>query len=1022
LAAAARHEQRVDLASELVGVLATTVAGLSDEPTDALGRSLEQADYRTPPPADRGVGGSQGVSDDGKVTGPVDFFVSYTSADRPWAEWIARELQHAGRSVVLQAWDVLPGSNFVLQMDEASRVAERTIAVLSPAFVQSPYCRAEWAAAFARDPTGADRRLVPVRVREFEPDGLLGQIGYIDIVGLSQQQAREALLGSVSVDRADPAIPPGFPGLEAGERVRGAAIFNVPVKTRTFVGRERVLEQLADGLADDRPVAATQVHAIHGLGGVGKTQLAARYARLHRDAYDVIWWLRAELPGTLRADLAALAVALGLVDVGVDEPDAVRAACGWLERNGRWLLVFDNVTAPAAIAELVPEGEGGHVLITSRAHADWRALNARPVALDVWEREESHAFLEARAGERDGGVLEKVAVVLGDLPLALEQAAAYTNAKAITLTGYLQRLRDRAPELFAAGRPAGYGHTVATVWSLAFAELAEQPVAAELVLACAHLGADRIPREVLDAYSDLDDDPAVTARVVDDAVELLLSYALLTGSADDTLAMHRLVQDVARTTAGAGTCAAGATRAVTLLDRLMPARSREHEQWPACMRLLEHALSAARYAEEHDVAREQTASVLRAAGHYQHGRGEYATARELLERALAIIEVVHAPGHPAIAGALNDLGILQRQLGEFEAARLTLRRALAIKETVYGAEHQEVATTLGNLGVVEEALGEYEAAGVTQQRALAIKEALYGPEHPELATTLTSIGNVQQHLGAFEDALLTKQRALKITTAVYGPDHPNVADMLTSLGILQQQRGDLEEALVSQQRALAIQEAVYGPEHPDVAMTLGNLGLAQEQLGAYEAALATLCRSLSINEAVYGTRHPEVARTLGNLGNVQQLLGEPEVARVTLQRALELNEAVYGPEHPAVATTLGNLGVVEEQLGELDAAFESQRRALELKEAIYGPEHPDVANTLGNLGIVRQQLGDVEAAREYVGRALAIFERFLGPDHPTTREARAHFRSLRPMWRGRSDAGRTAGASSGWWSRLRRMR
>jgi hypothetical protein len=115
-----------------------------------------------------------------------------------------------------------------------------------------------------------------------------------------------------------------------------------------------VLEQLATGLSGDGVVTVTQVDAIHGLGGVGKTQLAARYARLHRASYDVIWWLPAEQLATLRADLATLAVAMALVDVDVDEPEAVAAARGWLERNVRWLLVFDNVPAPRAIAELVP--------------------------------------------------------------------------------------------------------------------------------------------------------------------------------------------------------------------------------------------------------------------------------------------------------------------------------------------------------------------------------------------------------------------------------------------------------------------------------------------------------------------------------------------------------------------------------------------------------------------------------------------------------------------------------------------
>ena len=153
----------------------------------------------------------------GVVTDRVlDFFVSYTSADRPWAEWIAWELEQAGYSAIVQAWDMLPGSNFVLQMDEATRRAERTIAVLSPAFVESPYCRTEWAAAFARDPTGADRRLIPVRVREIAPDGLLGQVVYVDVVGLSEGASRARLLEAVTQGRAKPEKAPVFPGRNGG--------------------------------------------------------------------------------------------------------------------------------------------------------------------------------------------------------------------------------------------------------------------------------------------------------------------------------------------------------------------------------------------------------------------------------------------------------------------------------------------------------------------------------------------------------------------------------------------------------------------------------------------------------------------------------------------------------------------------------------------------------------------------------------------------------------------------------------
>ena len=115
------------------------------------------------------------------MTDGVDYFVSYTSADRPWAEWIAWELEAAGCSTIVQAWDMQPGANFVVEMQRATRAAERTIAVLSPAFLESPYCEAEWAAAFAKDPVGLRRALVPVRVRDCDPVGLLGPIVYLRI-------------------------------------------------------------------------------------------------------------------------------------------------------------------------------------------------------------------------------------------------------------------------------------------------------------------------------------------------------------------------------------------------------------------------------------------------------------------------------------------------------------------------------------------------------------------------------------------------------------------------------------------------------------------------------------------------------------------------------------------------------------------------------------------------------------------------------------------------------------------------
>ncbi len=143
-----------------------------------------------------------------------DFFISYNRADKAWAEWIAWQLEEVGFSTILQAWDFRPGANFVLKMQEASEKAKRTIAILSPNYIRSEFTQPEWAAAFRQDPQGLKGILVPVMVKDCSHElvGLWPQIVYINLVGLSEQAARKALLEGINSARNKPETPPVFPG------------------------------------------------------------------------------------------------------------------------------------------------------------------------------------------------------------------------------------------------------------------------------------------------------------------------------------------------------------------------------------------------------------------------------------------------------------------------------------------------------------------------------------------------------------------------------------------------------------------------------------------------------------------------------------------------------------------------------------------------------------------------------------------------------------------------------------------
>lgn len=139
-----------------------------------------------------------------------DFFISYNGRDRPWAEWIAWILEEAGYQVVIQAWDFRPGGNFVLDMQRAAR-CQRTIAVVSPYYLEAEYTQPEWAAAYKQDPQSLTRKLIPIRVVPCEPDGLLAAIVYVDLVDKSRDEAKQLILAALE-DRAKPEKEPDFPG------------------------------------------------------------------------------------------------------------------------------------------------------------------------------------------------------------------------------------------------------------------------------------------------------------------------------------------------------------------------------------------------------------------------------------------------------------------------------------------------------------------------------------------------------------------------------------------------------------------------------------------------------------------------------------------------------------------------------------------------------------------------------------------------------------------------------------------
>ena len=607
--------------------------------------------------------------------GRKDFFISYTGADRTWAEWIAWQLEQEGYTTVIQVWDFSPGSAFVMEMDTATRTAKRTIAVLSPDYFKSNFTRSEWTAAFRLDPKSEQRLLVPVRVRPCDVDGLLGQVVYIDLVGYDEQEARTRLLEGVRQARAKPATPPAFPTATPAstptlsERPEFPGAFpsiwmiHYP-RNPYFTGREDLLAQLATALKSGTTTALTQ--AITGLGGIGKTQLAIEYAYQHHQDYQAVFWARADTRENLTSDFVAIARELQLPEKDAQEvQQAIIAVQTWLRAHAGWLLILDNADDLALARDFLPPSYGGQVLLTTRSHALGRL--AQRIEVNIMPQDIGILFLLRRAGflasdapleqasPQDHERADELVRELGGLPLALDQAGAYMEETPCSIDEYLRLYRTRRAALLKlrGGLVSDHPASVATTWSLAFASVEQaKPAAADLLRLCAFLYPDAIPEDMLrKGLTELE--PPLQALGTDDmafheAVRIVGTFSLLRRDVStQTLSIHRLVQAVLIEAMSQETFQTWAERATRLLYAVRPeARGVTFPHWPEWERLLPHALTWAALLQQAQLVSIEAAVLLRLLGWYLKERAQYAEAEPLYRRALATHEQSLGSDHP----------------------------------------------------------------------------------------------------------------------------------------------------------------------------------------------------------------------------------------------------------------------------------------------------------------------------------------------------------------------------------------
>lgn len=721
-------------------------------------------------------------------------FISYCWVDKNFVWSLADRLKAQDLSVWIDKREIEPADRIPEQVQKALVECDILILMWSQASSRSDWVKDEWNAALAYR-----KRTIPCVLDDMTLPGRLEDVLYIDF--RDREQGMQMLLQALAkpVDRPPKHIFSSHPDLD--QRIQNIPYGNNP----NFTGRQEYLDTLRRLLVFEKTTAITQPVSISGLGGVGKTQIATRYAHLYEENYELIWWLRSEGPLTLAADYSALAVFLDLPEKHEREQQLVlRAVKKWLEQHGNWLLIFDNAQTPDVVRPFLPRSRNGHVLITSR-NQNWLEL-ASPVPIKEWQRQESIKFLFRRTGQSDEEMASAIADVLGDLPLALEQAGAYIEATRCPFADYFKLFQNYHRELLKRFKPHEYPESVATTWVLSMQKIREKsPNAADLLNLCAFLAPDNIPRDLLGEGTD--------PLVFNDSISALNEYSLIEAQSN-TLSIHRLVQAVTRDHLLGDKKKTWAEASVRLVADAYPSEHMDARFWPKCIDLLPHALTTTKYSDEQKVALEKVTTLLKGVGMYLWCRGRYAEAEPSLLRALELREKTYGLEHPAVADSLNDLALLRRyHQDKNDEAETLFRRALQIYEKMEGPNSVGIAVTLDNLADLLGGLDRSTEGISLSRRALGIWEKQLGPEHLDFATSLNNYGMLLDRQGHHAEAELQQRRSLEIAEKQLGPNHPDMAAGMHNLAHSLMNQGNYVEAETFCRRALDIWEKELGLEH-----------------------------------------------------------------------------------------------------------------------------------------------------------------------------------------------------------------
>jgi tetratricopeptide (TPR) repeat protein len=824
---------------------------------------------------------------------------------------------------------------------------------------------------------------------------------------------------------------------------------NVPQRNRNFTGREELMARLSQRLSQRLTSEVTAVlpevtavlpEALHGMGGVGKSQIAIEYVYRNSRDYSLVWWVPSEQTSLIVQSLIELGEQMGL-RVGADR-SAVPAVLEALRVGtpySNWLLVFDNAEDPQEVRKFFPNDGPGRVMVTSR-NSQWSSL-ASSLEVDVFAREESVALIRRRSPQIPDDSADRLAETLGDLPLAVEQAAVWLAETGMPVNQYLDLFDTKYAELLQVTPPPDYDLPVAAAWNVSLDRLREShPAALQLLQVCAFFAPEPIDWDLFSAVRGVAAPTALRATLDDPiklgrAVREIGRYALARiDHRKSTIQVHRLVQRVLIQQMNTQERAEMRHCAHEILANADPRNPQRSADWPRYSSLLPHVrasgmvdcedpwvrqlvlnetrflLARSDYQEALEVAEragdiwrrtlgddhEHVLEIDQVRAEVLRWRNRYAEAFELQAQTVERCQQVLGDRHPATQRAVSFLALLHRARGDFAGARYLDQQAYEALLREYGPDDPGTLQAAHNYAVslrLSSDIKDLEEAYRVDEDTYQRRVEVLGDDHRQTMLSLHCLFINVQELGRYQEASDGQGKLRERALAMLGEDHPMTAWASRELAVARRKLGIHQDAYVLSLRVLEYHRSRPAEDKHMLAWALLNHATDLRQTGDLEGAAELGREAMEICRNVLGSDHPHTHATATNLAVTLRLLGRVEEARELNQGAVDGLSRMLSPQHVRTLVAKANLASDFAHLGETRRAHELGEEISAQSAVVSGERHPDALAIRLNLSYDLKEMGDTERAKELYEQTVAVMREVLGNDHPATVNATQSLRA-----------------------------